>query len=498
MARTNDICPSPNSLKSFGLETSPEAEASLIELHLSRCESCVTGLRGYTDADDFVNQIRRAATHWNDTDSETDTRITKRIQGLLDTHTRSSVQETLIDPKHLQHESVRRTSSLIADSSDLFCMGKYRVLRLIGSGGMGEVYEAEDTELGRRVALKAIRASMQVGDGIARRFKREAEVIASLRHRGIVTIYDFGVENDVPYMAMELLEGLTLEQTIQTKQRLSIIDVLDIGSQFFKALHAAHQKGVIHRDLKPSNIWLESSPDGETHVKILDFGLAVPIESPEMLTQLGTVLGTPSYMSPEQASAQKTDARSDLFSGGCVLYCMLTGRSPHCGDNVLAILRSIALDTPPDIQVFRPDAPLALNQLVRDLLAKSPDQRPCSADEVATLLSSVRESMLAERHALNVTKMTQSGLGSRRIRSISIAAGSAAFLFLVATIIILIRNKDGNRTTIKIESDSIASVTIESGDGTEVAMRKKDVSKHVPSLTHRTHKGIVNQLRLID
>ena len=203
-------------------------------------------------------------------------------------------------------------------------IGKYRVVGTIGKGAMGEVYKAKDPLLNRYVAIKTIAPALAADPDFRRRFQREAQSAAQLNHTNIVTVFDFGEEDGLTYMAMELLEGRDLKDAVRSRD-LRLGDKLSVMEQICDGLAFAHAKGVVHRDLKPGNIHLQ--PNGQ--VKILDFGLARLGESD--MTKTGTVMGTPHYMSPEQVRGQKADARSDVFSLGAVFYEMLSHHRPVRG-----------------------------------------------------------------------------------------------------------------------------------------------------------------------
>ncbi len=256
----------------------------------------------------------------------------------------------------------------------------YKVLHKLGQGGMGWVMLAEDTQLGRRVALKVMRSQHAAEQESRERFTREAKAAAQLNHDNIVTIYQVGDDQGIPFFAMELLEGGTLQQRLEYPKPLSLGAAVRIAREIAAGLSAAHQRGVIHRDIKPANIWLES-PKGR--VKILDFGLARQSDAKITgLTQAGEIVGTPHYMAPEQARAKPIDARCDLFSLGCILYRMTTGRLPFAGETLLATLTAIAVDMPTPVRELNPQAPEALCDLIWRLLAKDPNQRPANAKEV--------------------------------------------------------------------------------------------------------------------
>jgi serine/threonine protein kinase len=296
-------------------------------------------------------------------------------------------------------------------------LGPYRVLRVLGAGGMGVVFEAEDVQLERRVALKVIRPD-QAGEVARQRFLREARAAAAIEHDHIVPIFQVGeasVEGVgvVPYLAMPLLRGETLDTCLQRQGKLPVAEVLRIGRELALGLAIAHKRGLVHRDIKPANIWLEAET---RRIKILDFGLARlastpahaqaadpllvaarPSSGPQALTEVGSLLGTPAYMSPEQIGGQPVDARSDLFSLGCVLYLMATGELPFKGDDTLATLTAVALDEPSPPRQLNPQLPAALSQRIVELLAKKPTGRPTSAQAVAEALARIEQTATARR-----------------------------------------------------------------------------------------------------
>ncbi|MGV3483488.1 MAG: serine/threonine-protein kinase [Planctomycetaceae bacterium] len=270
-------------------------------------------------------------------------------------------------------------------------LGQYRIVRQLGRGGMGVVYQAEDTHLNRLAALKVLRADYAADKGARARFIREAQAAAQLKHDHIVTIYQVGEENDVPFLAMEFLTGKSLEEWLRPDRRATAMESLLISKQVARGLSAAHAANLIHRDIKPANLWLEA-PRGR--VKILDFGLArySGAEYPA-LTQDGSVLGTPAFMAPEQARGDTVDHRCDLFSLGCVMYRMLTGRLPFQGNTLYAVLTAIASEAPPPPIVIRPETPQQLSNLVMQLLAKNPDDRPPSAQAVLEELVTIEQQL---------------------------------------------------------------------------------------------------------
>jgi serine/threonine protein kinase len=274
-------------------------------------------------------------------------------------------------------------------------LGPYEVLAALGAGGMGEVYEARDSRLDRRVALKVLSAAGAVSIDARERFDREARAISRLSHPHVCALFDVGREGDTLYLVMELLDGETLRALI-AKGRLPMPDVLRIGAEIADALAAAARQGITHRDLKPGNVMVTRSG-----VKLLDFGLAKTLASAgpiagaaelptaAELTAPGMWLGTAPYMAPEQCDGRPVDARSDVFALGAVLYEMATGRRPFTGETNAAIVSSILLLDPPPPSSIRPDLPALFDRLVRECLAKDPDRRWQSAHDVALQLAAI-------------------------------------------------------------------------------------------------------------
>jgi len=273
-------------------------------------------------------------------------------------------------------------------------LGPYGILKVLGTGAMGIVFLAEDSQLKRQVALKVMRPSLAASAEFHRRFLREAQLAGAIEHEHIVPVYQVGEDRGVPFLAMKLLRGETLEDRLRrTGGRVPLDEVLRIGREVAEGLAAAHDQGLIHRDIKPANIWLEAGLD---RVKIVDFGLARGTGSDAHFTQAGTVIGTPAYMAPEQANAEEVDSRCDLFSLGAVLYRASTGTLPFGGKDTLSVLTALATQTPAPPHRLVSSLPRVFSGLVMRLLAKDPADRPQSAREVVEVIEAIERGEMAE------------------------------------------------------------------------------------------------------
>jgi serine/threonine protein kinase len=274
----------------------------------------------------------------------------------------------------------------------------FRLLRLLGQGGMGQVFEAEELSLRRRVALKVMHPHLACRDEARSRFLAEAWAMAKVQHDNVIPIFQVDSANGVPFLAMPLLAGETLASRLQRAGAIPVAEAVRIARETAQGLAAAHVQGLIHRDIKPTNLWLEAP---NARVKVLDFGLARSADGAEGLTQPGALLGTPGYMSPEQIDGVKLDSRTDLFSLGCTLYQMLTGRPAFDGITAVSRAMSVKEQQPPPPSELNPAIPPALSDLVIRLLEKDRSRRPASADEVVTELTAL-ETIPVERGALGV------------------------------------------------------------------------------------------------
>jgi urea transport system substrate-binding protein len=268
-------------------------------------------------------------------------------------------------------------------------LAHYRIVKVLGQGGMGRVYHAEDIRLRRPVALKVMLPEMTAQPGARERFLREARAMAAVRNDHVITVFEVEQAGEIPFLAMEFLHGHTLQERLDTGPAFALSEILRIGREVATGLEAAQERGLVHRDIKPANLWLEA-PAGR--IKILDFGLARPVDDRTGLSRSGDVIGTPHYMAPEQALAQPVNGRCDLFSLGIVLYRLCTGQLPFQGDSITAVLVAVATEKPRPVRELEPDIPPALADLVARLLEKDPAQRPASAGEVAAALQAIEAS----------------------------------------------------------------------------------------------------------
>ena len=266
-------------------------------------------------------------------------------------------------------------------------LGDYRILRRLGRGGMSVVYLAEQMSLKRRVAIKVLKSDLAEDESYVRRFHKEAQAAAGLVHANIVQIHEVGQTDGVHFIAQEYVHGQNLRQYLQSQGAVGIQMGLSVLRQVAAALHKAGQSGIIHRDIKPENIML--SPTGE--VKVADFGLARVVDSRDSMdaTQVGMTMGTPLYMSPEQAEGGRIDPRSDLYSLGVTAYHMFSGRTPFEGDNALSIVVQHLKKEPEHILELRSDLPSDIAALIHQLLSKKPDNRCQSAAELLDQLRGI-------------------------------------------------------------------------------------------------------------
>ncbi len=288
---------------------------------------------------------------------------------------------------------------------DTLIAGRYRVVKRLGEGGMGEVYLAMHEAIEKKVALKVLRTEYSAKADIVTRFQQEAISASRIKHPNVLEIFDFGqLDNGAFYLAMEFLEGQDLADELQRVIVLPPHDGIRIALQICRALSAAHGKGVVHRDMKPENVFLQRVADGEEIVKIVDFGIAQLRTNEEAekqqptrrrLTKTGMIFGTPEYMSPEQAAGKKADQRVDIYATGIILYEMFTGAVPFTGETFMAVLAAHLNDDPPPMRMIAPDLKISaeLEAVIMRALAKKPDERFQTMSEMAQALMATPEGL---------------------------------------------------------------------------------------------------------
>ena len=278
---------------------------------------------------------------------------------------------------------------------------RYEIVEILGEGGMAFVYKARDKQLQRDVAIKTLKPNYVNQEKFVDRFRREAQTAANLNHPNIVQIFDWGID-DEPYFVMEYIEGNTLTSIISSNRTVGLNDILYIGSQVANGLKEAHKRGLVHRDIKPGNIMI--TPDGK--VKVTDFGIVSLQNEESDITKTGAVLGTASYISPEQAQGKPVSFESDLYSLGTVLYELIAGKPPFTGDSPIATATKHLTDKPEKLSNFRKDIPKALENAILKLLEKRPSDRFKSAEDLRALLLQQRKQIQINQTQENLVDLT--------------------------------------------------------------------------------------------
>ena len=278
---------------------------------------------------------------------------------------------------------------------------RYEIVEILGEGGMAFVYKARDKQLQRDVAIKTLKPNYVNQEKFVDRFRREAQTAANLNHPNIVQIFDWGIE-DEPYFVMEYIEGNTLTSIISGNRTVGLNDILYIGSQVANGLKEAHKHGLVHRDIKPGNIMI--TPDGK--VKVTDFGIVSLQNEESDITKTGAVLGTASYISPEQAQGKPVSFESDLYSLGTVLYELIAGKPPFTGDSPIATATKHLTDKPEKLSNYRKDIPKALENAILKLLEKRPSDRFKSAEDLRALLLQQRKQIQINQTQENLVDLT--------------------------------------------------------------------------------------------
>jgi uncharacterized protein (TIGR03067 family) len=371
-------CPDPDRLRQLLDETLPAGEQKALQAHLEGCKSCQRALEGLVAGKESWSN---AAEHLAQADA-----------GTLQEPALRKAQAELVGKATVAESSGQGAGNVKSDDlsflspatrpGSLGRLGHYEILAVLGRGGFGVVLKAQDDVLDRVVAIKALALSLASNATARRRFEREAKAAAAISHDHVVGIHAVDEANGVPYIAMQLIAGISLQQRLDESGPLRLTEILRIGMQTAAGLAAAHAQGLVHRDIKPANILLEN---GIERVKITDFGLARAVDDATM-TQSGTVAGTPMYMSPEQAEGLPIDHRSDLFSLGTVLYAMCAGHPPFRASGTHAVLKRVIEAAPRPVREINPEIPDWLEAIIAKLHAKKPHERFQTAREVAELL----------------------------------------------------------------------------------------------------------------
>jgi len=440
VAMIKPTCPDASTLARLLAGRLPAEQAEIHEPHLAHCEHCLERAEALGLNDELTDALREAAVA-EDTVSADDEPIVKDLIARLSGLKAGSIFKCMVSEDELH--------SLLAPAQrddEIGRLGHHRVLEVLGAGGMGVVFKAEDEQLGRTVAIKVMRPQLAASRGACRRFQREACAAAAFEHNHVVTIYHVGEDRGVPYFSMQLLEGETLRSRIEREGKLPAREILRIGREIATGLNAAHRRGLLHRDIKPDNIWLESGGD---QVKIVDFGLARAVDQPSSVSNSGAILGTPRYMAPEQVRGDEIDERCDLFSLGSLLYRASTGEPAFSGNNLVATLVSVSQDevTPP--HQLNSDLPPEFSRLILDLLAKDPADRPQTAGDTAERIKDIERSL---------DHQTLLALPARRWKSRQwLTAAAGALLFAAAAIIYVVTNQG----TLVIDADDSVAVLVE-------------------------------------
>ena len=411
-------CPAPDVLGELIEGRIVDPELSELSLHLEACSDCQAKARTLFPSDTLVQSLRGDASTAEKISADVPHQLVDALKRIpaMDSDAKLSADGLARDNGMSLDDLGLSFLSPPLDTDEIGRLGHYRILQVLGRGVMGAVFLAEDPKLGRRAALKVMLPKIANIPAARDRFLREAKAAASLKSDHIVTIYQVDEINGVPFLAMELLQGESLEDALKAGRRFSIAETIRTARDVARGLVDAQEKGLVHRDIKPGNLWLEQTPDGAMRVKILDFGLARAEVDDVHITEYGTIVGTPAFMAPEQARADRAiDSRADLFSLGCVLYVLCTGEIPFKADTTVGTLMALALNTPIAPDQRNEAVPAELSRLIMQLLEKDPSQRPKSAREVTARLTEMERSFAAG--PADTATIGQTLLGASRPKS---------------------------------------------------------------------------------
>ncbi len=466
MTEETSECLSNNALHALLTGDDETAISETVVQHLANCPQCTNVFRHLDINDPVVTALHQSAPElFSDEEVPSVAALMETLRLLRPTKFASVAKDDT--------EQVLRMLMPTDRDDALGMLGPFLVRRVLGSGGMGFVLAAADEQLGREVALKVMQPALATTADAKERFLREARAMAALEDDHIVTIHQVGQDRSIPYFAMPILKGETVESKMHRDVRFSTKEVIQLGKQAALGLAAAHRQGLIHRDIKPGNIWWESISGGGYRVKLLDFGLVRAVDQEVDLTGTGIVAGTPAYMAPEQARGEKIDERSDLFSLGCVMFQACTGDRPWSGRTPTATLLALANEPHRRVLELNQNAPSRLAMIIEKLLEKDPARRYQSASHLVEALSllerqpdapviadvvkqrtdeSIRDERSSGKIGSSSTTFPKASLfGPRRLAFVGL--GMVILGLLVwSVVIITVQTKDA-LVTIKIDDD---------------------------------------------
>ena len=512
-----ETCPPREVLEDFLLGRLSSADRDTLGDHLLECDVCVAAAETITSRDDLTDAIRAQRTPQIDNDELV--KVIERSKLLAAEVSTQTIGETVLNGKSSQGDEIGAAAGQSASRSqqvlsveasflapaqepdEIGRLGDYRVLSVLGTGGMGIVFRAEDPQLKRQVALKVMKPSIAASETAKERFLREARFNASIEHDHIVHIYQVGEDRGVPFIAMQFLRGESLKTRLEREGRLSQTQAIRIGKEVAAGLAAAHERGLIHRDIKPDNVWLEEKSD---RAKILDFGLVRAAAEDSGLTMSGMIMGTPRYMAPEQAEGQAVDHRCDLFSLGSMLYHLATGRPAFEGKNITATLLAVTQQEPQALREVDPALDPEFAELVTKLLSKDKDDRPQTAQEVSELFQQLetrqqQTSLSAAAVTVPLIRPVEKSARARPQKNLStsllVGLGGLFAVLLLGAILFTFRSTDGTvfvelTSDVEIQSIEVDGQAVEfSPDGTERRIRF-DVDPGERRLTIKTTDGL--------
>ncbi|MEZ6100766.1 MAG: protein kinase [Pirellulaceae bacterium] len=458
--------------------------------HLEQCATCNQLLRKIPD-----DNVRRAFRNYHAIDGsdiliqqailKAQSIFKARSEGAEQDTVRSALDETLSAEQPTQQFTFLAVPQL---PDEIGRLGKYRILGVLGQGGMGLVFRANDPTLARDVALKVLWMAKPISTAVKQRFAREAKALASIDHDNVVPVHSVEEDRGVPFLTMKLLSGQTLSDLLADQGKLCPRETVQIARQVAAALSAAHAKGVIHRDIKPSNIWIEESGK----VRLIDFGLALTNDLE--LTNTGDVLGTPKYMSPEQANGQPVSESSDLFSLGCVMYHCLSGAAPFEADSVVAVLRKIADGDYRELTEVDPGLDGQLVIVVQKLLQVDSAQRFATAEELDTELASI-ETRLSQpvqppapaRAKVALPSGSRNGGSRWTWKSLALAALLPLGFIAVAAVVISLKFRDDSTVVLTIDG-GLETTKLDMGEDRLTITDPNDGKPIEVSVDHARHQ----------